>query len=450
MTAPQACVASATHPPKGLAALSIVMVLFFVMALTAAYTNRNLIFEQRVAANSYRAEQAIEVADGGIDWALQMLNSGRIGTDCRPSADTSQTAPRRRYLNRNGTGGYTAVKGDADETLFPSCVLRNAQLTCVCPTSSTPNPTPHAVKDWALNAGGSAFRVSLLSTGGGPRPGVAVVAVRGCGTPGTGSTSCVADVDRPEVDGIADVRQLIGLVRALPHPPIATLTAAGQVQASTAVLRVVNADSATGLSARAGGALSADSASQFAGPAGSAQPSQQENDSTLTALAPATADLFTANDRLFRSVFGMEAPTFSRQPAVVFTRCGNAGCSAADLRNAMDRYPGLILWYDGDLDLASVPSAASLGTSDEPALVIVTGELRVAAALDLRGFFYAREVTWTGAASGARLTGALMSATDVVADATMSLVYDADLLRTIQLYYGSFVRAPGGWTRAGS
>lgn len=426
------------------------MVLFFVMALTAAYTNRNLIFEQRVAANSYRSEQAVVSADGGIDWSLQLLNSGRVDRNCQPTADTSNASPRRRYLSRTEAGGYTAVKGGADESLYPSCVIRDAQLTCVCPTAATPEPSPHAVKDWLLNAGGSAFRVSFLAPGGGPRPGVAVASVRGCGTPGTGSTSCAAEVDRPDADGVADVRQLVGLVRALPHPPTATLTAGAQIQASSAVLRVVNADSATGLTARSGGAQSADPGSQFAGPAGSAQDTRLINDSTLTALAPATSDLFTANDRLFRSVFGMEAPTYSRQPAVVHTRCGNAGCSASDLRNALDRYPGLILWFEGDLDLDDVPSAAPMGTIDEPAMVIVSGELRVAAALDLRGFFYARLVTWTGAATTARLTGALMSATDVVADTTMGLVYDATVLRNIQMFYGSFVRAPGGWTRAGS
>ena len=41
----------------GLAALTVVMILFFVMAMVAAYTNRNLIFEQRIATNSYRGQR---------------------------------------------------------------------------------------------------------------------------------------------------------------------------------------------------------------------------------------------------------------------------------------------------------------------------------------------------------------------------------------------------------
>ena len=68
-----------------MAALMMVMVMFFIMALVAAYTNRNLVFEQRTTANSYRAERALVAADSGLDWTLSMLNGGRIDLQCRPS-----------------------------------------------------------------------------------------------------------------------------------------------------------------------------------------------------------------------------------------------------------------------------------------------------------------------------------------------------------------------------
>ena len=51
---------------RGAATLIVVMILFFVMTLVAAYTNRSLIFEQRTSANQYRSTQSLEIADAGM------------------------------------------------------------------------------------------------------------------------------------------------------------------------------------------------------------------------------------------------------------------------------------------------------------------------------------------------------------------------------------------------
>ena len=64
--------------PRGVAALTVVMVLFFIMALVAAYTNRNLVFEQRISANSYRLARAADAAEAGLDWTVALLNGGPV------------------------------------------------------------------------------------------------------------------------------------------------------------------------------------------------------------------------------------------------------------------------------------------------------------------------------------------------------------------------------------
>ena len=63
---------------RGAATLVVVMVLFFIISMVAAYTSRNMIFEQRTGANLYRATQSFEAAEAGMNWALMMLNRGRI------------------------------------------------------------------------------------------------------------------------------------------------------------------------------------------------------------------------------------------------------------------------------------------------------------------------------------------------------------------------------------
>ena len=123
-------------PNHGVATLTVVMVLFFVMAMVAAYTNRNLIFEQRTSANSFRSAQALTAAEAGVDWALAMLNGGTIGEDCAvvPGGNTDF---RSRYLNLADDGSFTTsvwpspLGGNVTPT--PSCVMSEEGWNCSCP-----------------------------------------------------------------------------------------------------------------------------------------------------------------------------------------------------------------------------------------------------------------------------------------------------------------------------
>ena len=71
---------------RGAAALIVVMLLFFIISLVAAYAGRNLIFEQRTSTNQYRATQAFEAAEAGLEWALAMLNGGRVDGRLHPAS----------------------------------------------------------------------------------------------------------------------------------------------------------------------------------------------------------------------------------------------------------------------------------------------------------------------------------------------------------------------------
>jgi hypothetical protein len=154
---------------------------------------------------------------------------------------------------------------------------------------------------------------------------------------------------------------------------------------------------------------------------------------------------FSDGDRFFRATFGMEASTYRQQPAVVRINCTAGACTTTDVETLLARYPGLTLWFDGDLALDTSPAGGSLGDTDNPVMLVVTGQLRVAADATINGFVYARDVRWT--APDAVLRGALVALQDFQATAPATLVYDADMLKTIQLFYGSFVRVPGGWNR---
>ncbi|MCK7493803.1 MAG: PilX N-terminal domain-containing pilus assembly protein [Comamonadaceae bacterium] len=78
---------------RGAASLVVVLVLFLVVSLVAAYTSRNLIFEQRTGINQYRSTQALEAAEAGLEWTIQMLNAGLIDTACAPDPSAARSFP---------------------------------------------------------------------------------------------------------------------------------------------------------------------------------------------------------------------------------------------------------------------------------------------------------------------------------------------------------------------
>ena len=420
--------------PRGVAALTVVMILFFVMAMVAAYTNRNLIFEQRIATNSYRANRALEAADAGVEWTVAMLNGGRIDGNCRPSTTVTDNDFRRRYhtdapLNLNGEGGYDLAWGDVpDSRVYPACVNREGVLSCICPiVGETEDP------DFGESSG-SAFRIEFLRPGNAVRPGAIEFAARGCANVGAEGEACTDQThnELPTVDGLAGALTTVGLVRALPVPPIAALTAGTSI--SGAELNISNRDAATGLAVHAASAPNPVVGVVYRGPAGSSGDPRLV-DSTLAQLRA------EANDGWFRKVFGMDPATYQRQPAVRFVDC-DGGCNSASLTNILLGYPRNPIWINGDLDLNA---AGALGSATDPVLLIVTGQLTISANAVITGFVHAERIVWAVGAAGASVQGAMVAADTFNAFSLATVAYDRAVLDTISLRYGSFVRAPGSW-----
>lgn len=423
-----------------MAALTVVMILFFVMAMVAAYTNRNLIFEQRIATNSYRANRALEAADAGVEWTVALLNGGRIGPNCAPSVDPAHSDFRRRYHfdeppNIHGEGGYDVAWRDvSNNRVYPACVNREGVLSCTCPTLGAAAAAIGGVADGL----GSAFRIEFLRPGNAVRPGAIEFAARGCASVGEGGSACTSQThtDLPTVDGLSGALTTVGLVRALPIAPIAALTAGNAISGSA--LNVSNPDADTALAVHAGTSAPAPSVDVvYQGPAGSVA-----SDPDLRLVDPKLADLRAeANDGWFRKMFGMDPATYQRQPAVRFVDC-SAGCNSASLTNVLLGYPRNPIWINGDLDLNA---AGALGSAADPAMLIVTGQLTISANAIVTGFVHAENIVWATGAAGASMNGAMVAKDTFNATGLATLAYDRDVLDTIRLRYGSFVRAPGSW-----
>lgn len=432
----------AWSPARGMAALTVVMVLFFVMALVAAYTNRNLVFEQRISANSYRATRALEAADAGVEWTLAMLNGGRATANCtQPGAGGpgGLTDFRSRYLvpspdESNGEGAFELAWGQvAANRVYPACIIVNGAPRCICPAVG------EAVADINPPADGigSTFRIDfrLFHDGSVVRGGAVQFVSRGCSNPGDGATACFAQTDDvPAVDGTTAVIATVGLVRALPVAPKAALTA-GTTITDTAPgrLQIANGDFASGVTVHAGNAIVPFGASRFIGPAGSGSDGRIAPDATLSNLSTLGAEDW------FRAMFVLDRASYQRQPAVVRINCA-AGCTRTDIANALLLNPRNPIWAEGNVD---IDAAGALGTPADPMMLIVNGNLTVSENANVSGFVHAEQINWSAAA--ATWDGAVVSRTTFTATGVATVRYDKAMLDTIRLRYGSFVRVPGGW-----
>lgn len=431
------------HPVRGLAALTVVMALFFVMALAAAYTNRSIVFEQRMSAASLRAERAIAVADAAVDWTLNMLNGGRIDAGCKPSINVANNAFRSRYLAIIPNSGGYSVNGYPDPQGFPGCQVNGTVLNCVCPAVGTGDvPIVGGTETDA------AFRVSFLlpvtgAVAQSAPPGTIVIQVRGCSNPGSGAGTCYGTSDVPNVDAKADVRANIGMVRALPAPPQAPVTSGGDISAAAVVVNAANRDNPTGLVLHAGGAVTTGGGTTLSGPAGSTGVNTKlENDSVL-------ADM-KAKGTFFDSLFGMPRAMFKALPGVVAIDCGAVACDLASLeaRNWLTQFAGKVVYVDGDLDIGA-GAPANIGSDAFPVMLVVAGNLTVSTSSHFVGFLYGKSITWSAAANAGSVRGAMIAAEQLQVDGNLTAAYDAAVLKAIQVGYGAYVRVPGGWNRGG-
>ena len=427
---------------RGVAALTVVMVLFFVMALVAAYTNRNLIFEQRISASTYRVSRAAEAAEAAQHWTLGLLNGGRIDTQCQPSVTSTDQDYRSRAMtwlvpNTYGEGGYGLPIGSVTRSeLVSGCIIADStgSLSCTCPTPASPTPTLSRPADGR----GVAFHTTIFLPSNQVLPGTVGLASYGCGSLGTGSNDCSRSVvTSPQVDGVAGVTVVTGLLRALPLAPKATLTVGGAIDATGAVL-VSNPDNGTGFTVMTGQNTVNPGNVQYAVPAGSVGNGALENLQPLKDLAP-VASLDLPNPTWYRTFFGMPQALYETQPAARMINCAG-GCTETDLTPVLDGYPRNPIILNGNLTIAS---NGALGSSTSPVMLVVNGRLTVTGNASIIGFVHADSVTW--GATTATWQGAMVTSGNFTATGTARLRYDREVMDLIRLRYGSFVRAPGSW-----
>ena len=410
---------------RGAAALIVTLMLFFAMVLVAVFANRNLLLEQRSAANQYRSTQAFEAAEAGIEWALAQLNSGqRIGAACLPSADPNASSFRTRYLGfTRSSAMFTPTTWNFSGTataLHPTCVRSATGWSCSCPAQGAPLLTAPAGAATA-----PAFSLQFLPTA---KPGLVRVTATGC----TRLAGACLPGSSTNAEATAKVEVALGLLAAVRTPPAATFTLRGGFDADGAALGVHNPDPASGIAIHAGAQIAASHA-RLTVPAGASKAGARVgNDSALAGLSA---------DRFFAAHFGVDKAGWKAQPAVTRIAC-SGDCSAALMAAANTAADTALVSIDGDLTLTG---PITLGSVQHPVLLVVSGAVRFDGAVAISGVVYGASVSWNHTAGGAFVRGALLSEAGYQGDGTPELFYDTAVLDTLKGQAGSFARVNGSW-----
>lgn len=421
---------------RGAATLMVVMVLFFVVSMVAAYASRNLLFEQKTAANQYRSTAALEAAEAGLGWATSLLNGGRIDPTCLPSANPANNSFRERYLAIDDTGTITPRTLPAPSTvaLNPSCVFNGNAWQCSCPADANPVLAVPAGTDMF-----PAFRLRFVAIAG--RPGLVRVEVNAC------TRADDACLNFPATGASNEARVTVSAILALKGGvatiPGAALTAREGVNLTGNTFTIANADPRSGVTINAGQAINSTGSTLItvAGSPGSL--SVVPDDASLNAALVAVPPL-TAGDAMFSRTFGTWPADYRDQPGVVVINCAG-NCTATQVRDAIAQSPGLPIWLNGGFD---IDSGGDIGTESQPVAIVATGGVQFSAAADVYGLIYTRAATWAPAgAANPTIRGAMVAENAILGAgaAAATINYDATILNRVRQKTGSFVVVPGSW-----
>ncbi|MDE1949107.1 MAG: hypothetical protein KGL43_11250 [Burkholderiales bacterium] len=399
----------------------MVLLLFVVISLVAAYTSRSMIFEQQTSANYSRSSVALEAAEAGIGWAVGMLNTAQaVDTACVPNA--TGTPFRTSYLVLDPKSA-TPVAPTPWISAFGNgltCVRTgDGAWTCSCPVGAAATPSVPAV---AANAVQGSFAVQF----GSPNPNGSMLLTSTACT--TADYNCLLQSTWKSGQAVAQVQATVALKGAISAPPPAALTSGGAVSVTN--MRV---SSLSNLVAIDSAGASSTNPTWVGLPPGTPLPPPNSGVVQSDTSLPPTADM------LFTSVFGTSRNTYQWLPSTVFLQCP-AQCDAATLSSTAAANPGRALWLSGNADLAS---AVTIGSPTGPVVIIATGNITTSAAVRIYGLVYAATLT---ANSTPLIQGAAVVEGDVTGSGTPTIVYDLGLLTWLRLAAGTFAVVPGSWS----
>lgn len=427
---------------KGAATLIVVMMLFLVMALLAAYANRGLLFEQRIAASYARAAMAEEAAEAGIEWTLAQLNGPAVDANCQPNAAGGQRFVDK-YLAINPADRSMVLAGpqNAARNTFADCTrdVAGAGWRCRCPAVGA------RVKPAAI--GGNditpSFGLRLTYTANNPAAPPGIFQLRSFGCTDSVVDNCTAsnaDVGLSQnQQGLSALYVTIALVSAVRTPPAMPLVVKGDLRLpGVAVngLGLHNTDPRSGgMLLSLGGAVKEGSLRDDRMDSVPGTPLNQ-----LRILGDPKLSGATDGSDVFKMFMGAAPSRYVLHPALRILDCGGDCATAIETAyNAGIR----MVWVDGPLAFSG---NKTLGTPNDPIVIAAKGDITLTNAFVINGMVATPgNLTWTNAGGISLINGMVLVGGDMSISGTVDITYQQAIANQLMNHIGSFVRVPGSW-----
>jgi PilX N-terminal len=393
------------HSPRfrqhGAASLLVAIVLLLGGTLIAFFANRGFIFEQRTSANQYRAANAFELAEAGIEWAVGRLNEGMPLLDATSCLTGGAVLPTRdpsfidRYANPQPPNpaavpprpnAWFNVPALVANGPYPQCrfdpanMATNGGWACNCPSVAGAPVNPGTAQQ-----GGFGVRFTAVP---GDDQAIEIVA-RGC----SNGATCDPIAAPGDADATAVVRVLVKARSYITGGPTAALTT-GTATVSGGNLNVVNQHApSNGITIHAGTTVQMGSGTNaFTLPGTPPKSSILDNDPSLANLTAADDDAF------FHKFFSQDVASYRDSADLVLS--GSASANADAIMDAVNNSGGqcdLRFYVDGDArftnGVVNGRNITSIGYQGCPVTLVITGNLDIQGTVNGWGLFYSATAT---------------------------------------------------------
>jgi len=398
----------------GMATLMISVVMLTSIALMSVYTAQVGVMEQKISANHYRAKQAFEAAQAGLDHIIFNLDMRIVENALCTGGGSGVGVCDTRGLG-SGTGNRADFVDGSGDSVLSNLSNGGAQAIGDYDIQFSQNATNPEMIDFTLS-GYSGDNIG----GGAPN----------------------------QVVSQSIMRQPL-----LSYPPPAALISRGSQTLDTNVT-VTNTSGNLPPAAWAGAAIAPGSAvinvtSVDDASIGGYYPS----DATLAALTlgDVTADPVEPN-KFFENFFSESFVNFQNRAEIIDCEANCTQAAFAGLVNGVGTpTDNAIIWVDaenaGAYSTLALNGAINLGTAASPVILIVDGNLNMTnVGVNIFGVVYTTQDLGFANTDG-NVNGALVSEGNITITAanSVNVTYDNTVMTNIGANFARFTRVAGSW-----
>jgi Tfp pilus assembly protein PilX len=415
---------------RGVATLTVALLLLFVASLAMLFVNRGVLVEQRTSTMQAQSAQTLETAEAALEWATGMLNSSTaIGTDCKPTSAAGSPTFRDRYV-------MTVPKSTniVPATANPACKIdpTTSAMTCNCPSTG-------AAMVGSAEQPGFTLAFEAVPDPSNPLVNLTDAVKVTAWACAARSAECSLD-NYKEAEGHQRVSAVLKLGPA-PRIPAAPLTCGTSCDIGGS-FNVVNKDVATnGILVNAGTTITIGNGSSLESLEG--QPvanAKIANDQSLYALS--SKDPTCDNSAMFMAYFSMTIEQFRNASTTTRLSCTSASDCKTKLDNAYAQKKRFF-YFDTDLQLSG---NNTYGSKDSPIIIVTPNAIKINGNNVFYGLIFSNSADWNDIGTGsATIYGAQVTCAAYKTNGNGTLEYDAETLKNARRLSAPLVRVPGSW-----